>query len=161
MTRSYRVPAARPEATPVADEVAAAPGASPAAGRTTAPARRRVRQGAAVAAALFGIATLLAGGRVLTGASEPGYVVFAPILIFNTIMGGVYLGGSYFLWRGHEEGRGVAAGIALVQGSALGAAIISRAAGIAIANETLGALSLRTLVWVALALIAGWAAREA
>ena len=41
----------------------------------------------ALAAALFGIATIIAGVRVLIG-FHPGYTVFWPLLIYNTAMGG-------------------------------------------------------------------------
>jgi len=40
----------------------------------------------AFAAALFGIATIIAGTRVLVGA-DPGYIVFRPLLIYNAAMG--------------------------------------------------------------------------
>jgi len=46
---------------------------------------------AAVAAVIFGLATVTAGGRVLLGYSEPGYVVYQPLLIYNTLMGFVYV----------------------------------------------------------------------
>jgi hypothetical protein len=45
----------------------------------------------AVVAAVFGLATIVAGGRVLTGWSDPGYVVYRPLLIYNTAMGVAYL----------------------------------------------------------------------
>ncbi len=44
----------------------------------------------AAVAVLFGIATVVAGTRVLSG-SDPGYLVFRPLLIFNTAMGVAYL----------------------------------------------------------------------
>lgn len=44
----------------------------------------------ALIAILFGLATLLMGSRVLLGAN-PGYVVYQPLLIFNTLMGALYV----------------------------------------------------------------------
>jgi hypothetical protein len=47
----------------------------------------RIIQGfLAFAAILFGVATIIAGVRVLAGA-DPGYTVFQPLLIYNTAMG--------------------------------------------------------------------------
>lgn len=44
----------------------------------------------ALAALFFGLATIVAGVRVLTGA-DPGYLVFRPLLVYNTVMGLMYL----------------------------------------------------------------------
>ena len=49
-------------------------------------------------AALFGIATIFAGTRVLLG-SDPGYIVFRPLLIYNTAMGIVYVAAAIIAWR--------------------------------------------------------------
>ena len=47
----------------------------------------------ALAALLFGLTTIAAGVRVLTG-TDPGYLVFRPLLIYNTLMGLVYVAGG-------------------------------------------------------------------
>jgi len=57
-------------------------------------------------AVLFGIATLFAGGRVLLG-SDPGYVVFRPLLVYNVLMGLAYVAAGIIFWRsarGPERG---------------------------------------------------------
>ena len=72
--------------------------------------RTRARQLAAVVAILFGIATIGAGVGVLAG-RDPGYVVYRPLLVFNTLMGVVYIGAGVLAWRGARAARAVAAGI--------------------------------------------------
>ena len=58
---------------------------------------RLVRGLTVAVAALFGVATIFAGGRVLLG-SDPGYVVFRPLLIYNTIMGVFYIAAAFTIW---------------------------------------------------------------
>jgi uncharacterized RDD family membrane protein YckC len=64
----------------------------------------------AIIALLFGLATLLAGGRVLLG-GDPGYMVFRPLLIYNTAMGLAYLAAGVLLWTNLRQGRLAAATI--------------------------------------------------
>ena len=45
-----------------------------------------LRRAIALAAGAFGLVTVVAGTRVLTG-TDPGYVVFRPLLVFDTFMG--------------------------------------------------------------------------
>jgi hypothetical protein len=68
---------------------------------------------AASAAVVFGVVTVMAGGRVLLG-GDPGYLVFRPLLLFNTVMGAVYLIAGALVWRGAPGGRRLAGAIALV-----------------------------------------------
>ena len=46
---------------------------------------RIIQRVLALAAASFGLVTIIAGVRVLAG-SDPGYIVFRPLLIYNTAM---------------------------------------------------------------------------
>jgi hypothetical protein len=64
----------------------------------------------AVIAGLFGVATLFAGGSVLLG-SDPGYVVFRPLLIYNTIMGVAYLAAGTTILRSLILGKYAAGAI--------------------------------------------------
>ena len=63
----------------------------------------------AIVAGLFGIATLVAGSRVLLGA-DPGYVVYRPLLVFNTVMGAAYLVTGVLAWFDARRGRRGACG---------------------------------------------------
>lgn len=104
-------------------------------------------------ATAFGLLTIIAGGRVLLGA-DPGYVVYQPLLVFNTVMGLVYVTVAVIGWRKPAQGRN---GAALVFGLNLLALVgiyALHASGAAIAVDSLRAMSLRTGVW--LLLLAGF-----
>ncbi|MFW5927416.1 MAG: hypothetical protein ACOCSR_05125 [Wenzhouxiangella sp.] len=109
-------------------------------------------------AAAFGLLTVIAGGRVLLGA-DPGYVVYQPLLVFNTVMGLLYVAVAVMAWHKPVQGRN---GAALIFGLNLLALIgiyVLHAYGAAIALDSLRAMSLRSGVW--LVLLAGfwWLAR--
>lgn len=83
---------------------------------------------------LFGAITIFAGGRVLAG-TNPGYIVFLPLLIYNTLMGFAYVGVGTAAWRN----------LNLIVLAAIG---IAYAAGEAVAKDGLGAMTLRMVVWL-------------
>ena len=100
----------------------------------------------AVLAVLFGAATVLAGSRVLTG-TNPGYVVFRPLLLYNTSMGVVYIAAGLLTWRQLGRGRTWAGAVLLLNLLVLIAIAILYAGGWAIAADSLAAMSFRTAVW--------------
>ena len=55
-----------------------------------------IQKTASVIAVIFGVLTLVASSRILYLGSDPGYVVFMPLLIFNHIMGGVLFNSRVF-----------------------------------------------------------------
>ncbi len=114
----------------------------------TRPAYLKISQKAlALLAVLFGVITIFAGGRVLAG-TNPGYVVFLPLLIYNTLMGFAYVGVGTVSWRNLNLGRNgafVIFGLNLIVLAAIG---IAYAAGEAVAKDSLGAMTLRTVVWL-------------
>lgn len=110
-----------------------------------------VRRLSALVAALFGVATLVAGGRILFGLGEAGYEVVRPVLLFNTAMGALYLAAAVLIVRDLGSARVLAAGIALVNLAVLLAIVARQAAGGTVADETLAAMTLRTVVWIAIA----------
>ncbi len=119
---------------------------------------RVVRMLAAAVAGLFGVVTLFAGGRVLLGA-DPGYVVFRPLLIYNTTMGVAYLAAGITIWRGFVVARyaaGAIFGLNLLV--LLGITLLHRN-GDDVAVDSLRAMSLRTVVWLVLFLAVSWRAR--
>lgn len=113
----------------------------------------------AAIAVLFGVATLFAGGRVLLG-SDPGYVVFRPLLIYNTIMGVAYLAAGITIWRSLILGKYAAGTIFLLNILVLLGIILVYRSGGAVAVDSLGAMTLRTVVWLVLFLIASWLGRS-
>jgi hypothetical protein len=110
-------------------------------------------------ASAFGVATVIAGGRVLAGA-DPGYVVFRPLLIFNTAMGVAYLAAGIITWRSLERGRVAAAAVFFLNLVVLGAIGYLYAAGGAVAVESIRAMAFRAGVWLVLFLGLAWLNRQ-
>ncbi len=100
-------------------------------------------------AVLFGLVTIFAGTRVLFG-SDPGYIVFRPLLIYNTIMGIIYIIAAIIAWSNFKQGMYVAAAIFLLNLVVLISIYFLYTEGSPIAVESLRAMSLRTIVWLAL-----------
>jgi hypothetical protein len=103
----------------------------------------------AFVAAAFGVVTIVAGGRVLAGA-DPGYVVFRPLLVFNTAMGAVYLAAGIVIWGSPPKGRLAAAAICLLNLLVLTGISGLYATGGAVAIESVRAMTFRTGVWLVL-----------
>ena len=118
-----------------------------------------MQRAVSIAAAIFGVATVLAGGRVLSGA-DPGYVVFRPLLTFNVVMGVVYVAAAMAIWRSLRWGRYAAAGIFGLNCLALGVILLLYGTGSAVAIDSLGAMSLRTVVWFGFFLALSWIRRQ-
>ncbi len=113
----------------------------------------------ALIAALFGLATIIAGTRVLLG-SDPGYIVFRPLLIYNTVMGIVYVSAGVIAWRNLKQGVYVAAAIFVLNLVVLAVIYFLYTEGGSIAVDSLRAMSLRTIVWLALFAGLGWLSRR-
>lgn len=113
----------------------------------------------AAIAVLFGIATLFAGSRVLLG-SDPGYVVFRPLLIYNTAMGIAYLAAGVTLWRSINAGRYASGAILGLNFLVLVSILVIYRSGGPVAVDSLRAMTLRTIVWLVLFLGASWLARS-
>ena len=113
--------------------------------------RSRGRQVVAVAAVVFGLATLAAGGSVLAG-RDPGYGVYRPLLIFNTVMGIVYLAAGVAAWRSASRGRTVAAVILGLNLAVLAGITYLYRTGAAVAVDSVRAMVFRSAVWLVLLL---------
>jgi uncharacterized membrane protein len=109
----------------------------------------------AAIAMLFGVATLVAGGRVLLG-SDPGYAVYRPLLVYNTVMGLAYLAAGLLAWAHVQRGRNAAAGIFALNALVLGFVIYRYLGPGGVAVESVGAMTLRTAVWLVLFLALWW-----
>ena len=110
-------------------------------------------------AVLFGVATIFAGSRVLLG-SDPGYEVFRPLLVYNTAMGVAYLAAGIAIWRSVNAGRYAAGVIFLLNLFVLVGIVVIYRSGGAVAVDSLRAMTLRTVVWLALFIAASWLARS-
>ena len=110
-------------------------------------------------AVLFGLLTIFAGTRVLLG-SNPGYIVFRPLLIYNTAMGIVYVAAGIIAWRNIKQGMYVAAAIFVLNLIVLTTIFFLYIEGNSIAIDSLRAMSLRTVVWFALFVGFWWLCRS-
>lgn len=108
----------------------------------------------ALAAGVFGLATIMAGAKVLAG-SDPGYTVYRPLLIYNTAMGAAYLAAAIMAWRHPGRAKQAAGIIFALNLLVLGGVGYLYWAGGAVAVHSLRAMTLRTVVWLLLFL--GWA----
>ncbi|MBT3344679.1 MAG: hypothetical protein HN712_28150 [Gemmatimonadetes bacterium] len=110
-------------------------------------------------AVLFGLLTIFAGTRVLLG-SDPGYVVYRPLLIYNTVMGVVYVATGIIAWRSIKQGMYVAAAIFVLNLIVLTAIFFLYTEGSPVAVESLRAMSFRTVVWFVLLAGFWWLCRR-
>lgn len=100
-------------------------------------------------AVLFGAITIFAGLRVLTG-TNPGYVVFQPLLIYNTVMGFVYIGVGTISWRSLDLGKSGAFSIFVLNFIVLITIGVLYTSGGTLAIDSLYAMTMRTVVWLAI-----------
>ncbi|MBT5031852.1 MAG: hypothetical protein HOM55_06100 [Proteobacteria bacterium] len=101
----------------------------------------------ALVAVIFGLVTIFAGTRVLLG-SDPGYIVYQPLLIYNTVMGIVYVSAGIIALRGVKQGMTVVAVIFALNLIVLAAIYYLYTKGSSIAIDSLRAMTLRTVVWL-------------
>lgn len=119
----------------------------------------RVQHVAAAVAVIFGVATLVAGGSVLAG-RDAGYLVYRPLLIFNTLMGVAYLVAGIFAWRRASLGRNAAAVILVLNLLVLGRVAFLYRTSTVVAIDSVRAMVLRSGVWLALLLVFVWTSRR-
>lgn len=113
----------------------------------------------ALVAVLFGVATVFAGFRVLTG-TNPGYVVFLPLLMYNTAMGFVYVGVGALAWRSLHPATIGAGTTFLLNLMVLAAISVAYASGDGVAIDSLRAMTLRTVVWLVIFVGFWWLSRR-
>jgi hypothetical protein len=111
---------------------------------------QRIAGGLAVA---FGLLTVVSGGTALFGAVDMGAVV-PFVLWFNFVAGLAYIAGGILLWRGHTLAFPVALAILFATAAVFAAFLWRVAAGGAFEMRTLGAMTLRTAFWAAMAWVA-------
>ncbi len=118
----------------------------------------RVRKVTGFVAAVFGVVTVLAGGRVLLGA-DPGYLVFRPLLVYNTLMGVAYVAAGALIWRDAPGAAFVAGAVFALNLVVLLGVVVLHRSGEAVAVDSVRAMTFRTVVWLVLFLGATWTGR--
>jgi len=113
----------------------------------------------AIVTVLFGLATILAGARVLAGA-DPEYVVFRPLLVYNTAMGMAYVAAGVIAWRSAGRGKYAAVVVLVLNLLVLVAVGYLHAAGGAVAIDSVRAMIFRTAVWLVIFLGLAWISRR-
>lgn len=110
-------------------------------------------------AVLFGIATLVAGSGVIAGA-DPGYLVFRPLLFYNTTMGVAYVATGVMAWKNLTPAKSAAAAIFMLNLLVLGAVGYLYTLENVVAIDSVRAMILRTVVWLILFLGLTWTSRR-
>jgi len=103
----------------------------------------------AAIAILFGLVTIVAGGRVLGGA-DPGYTAFLPLLIYNTAMGVVYVAAGVTIWRSLRWGRNAAGAVFALNLLVFVETVVLNRTGSGVAVESVRAMAFRTAMWLVL-----------
>lgn len=100
---------------------------------------------------IFGLLTVFAGSRVLFGISEPGYTVFLPLLIFNTIMGLIYIATGIMILGSTLKGVFASKMIFMLNLSVLFIILFLYIFGSnQVATDSIIAMVFRTTVWLAI-----------
>jgi len=118
------------------------------------PARRsRALTIAAAVAAIFGLLTIVSGGRALFGGVDMGAVV-PFVLWFNFVAGFAYVLTGIGLWRGTNWAPMLSLGIAAATAAVFAAFLWHVGSGGAWEARTMGAMVLRTGVWIVIVTLA-------
>lgn len=99
-------------------------------------------------AVAFGLLTVVAGVRVLTGLSEPGYTLFLPLLSFNTVMGFVYIAAGILTMQSTRVGVAFSKYIFLINLAVFVIVFLLYLYTRSAAIESVMAMGVRTLVWL-------------
>ncbi len=110
-------------------------------------------------ALVFGVATVVAGASVLLG-RDAGYVVYRPLLIFNTAMGAAYAAAAVMIWRDAGRGRRAAAVILALNVAVLGFVGFLFRTGGAVAIDSVRAMAFRSAVWLVIFGVLVWTGRR-
>lgn len=106
-----------------------------------------IQTATAIIATAFGLVTMWVGGMTLFGFSDPGYVIFLPLLIYNTVMGFFYTATGILIWQQHPKATKASKIIFLLNILVLAIIVLLYGTNFGVAFDSLKAMSLRTLIW--------------
>lgn len=125
--------------------------------RTTEPRPRRGLRILAIVAIVFGLLTLVSGGAVVldVGEARPAAGAYVPFVVwFNTLAGFAYVAAGIGLWAERLWAAWLAVFLAATTLAVFAGFALYIAAGGAHEPRTVGAMGLRSLVWVVIAALA-------
>jgi len=112
-------------------------------------------RGLALFAFLFGAATVVSGGSVLFGAGAEAAGDYVPFVVwFNFLAGFAYMAAAIGLWLRAGWAAGAAVALAALTALAFAALGGHIAAGAAYEPRTVAAMTLRTMLWALIAVLA-------
>lgn len=117
------------------------------------PASPRILTIAAAVAVIFGLLTLVSGGRALFGGVDMGAVV-PFVLWFNFVAGFAYVFAGIALWRGATWAPMLCLAIAVATAAVFAAFLWHVGSGGTWEARTMGAMILRTGIWTVIAALA-------
>jgi hypothetical protein len=123
------------------------------------PSMRLMRIAISLIAVMFGLVTIIAGTHVLAG-SDPGYNVFSPLLLYNTVMGSVYILAGITMWINLNRGKHAAAAIFILNFFVLAVVGYLYTEGSSVALDSIRAMTFRTIVWFLLFFALTWLCRR-
>jgi hypothetical protein len=113
---------------------------------------RLALRAAAGVAVLFGAATVASGGNVLFGAGAAAAGSYVPFVVwFNFLAGFLYIAAGIGLWLHRRWAARLALALATVTALIFAALGLHIVGGGAFEARTVAAMTLRTLVWAAIA----------
>ncbi|MEO8168530.1 MAG: hypothetical protein ABI623_09795 [bacterium] len=112
------------------------------------------RRIAAGVAAAFSLVTIVEGSQVLLGISHPDYVVLLPLLMYNVTMGVVGLVSGVALWLNRHRALTLVAIIGAAHIIVLLIVGVMYFSGGAVALNSVRAMTMRSVIWLAIAWIA-------
>jgi len=110
-------------------------------------------------ACAFGLVTVITGSSVLRGA-DPGYIVFVPLLIYNSVMGVLYIITGAMAWRNISKAKLLAGVILSLNILVFGGIFFIYSTGSLVALESVMAMTLRTFVWLVIFIGFSWLVKE-
>lgn len=102
---------------------------------------------------VFGLMSVVAGTRVLTGIDHPDYVVLGWLVVYNVAAGAAGVLAGAGLWALRDWAWGLTRLLAAAHGIVLAVLLVLRVTDRPVAQDSLMAMLLRVVVWTAIAVV--------